>query len=83
MKKMMDQQVRNLRKASAKMIADLNLTMEEQFDMAFMVDILNDDNTISFDENDDGTCTFLQRMHAWVGGGGAELLPRERAGQLP
>ena len=60
---MMDQQVRNLRKAFAKMIADLNLTVEDQFDMAFMVDIINDDNTISFDENDDGTCTFLQRMH--------------------
>ena len=62
-KKMMDQQVRNLRKSTTKMIADLNLTVEDQFNMAFMVGILNDDNTISFDENEDGSCTFLQRMH--------------------
>jgi hypothetical protein len=39
-------------------------TLEAQFDMAFMVCILNEDNTISFDENDDGTCTFLERVHS-------------------
>ena len=60
----MDQQGRNLRKAFAKYMKDLDLPKRELHNMAFLVGILNEENKVQFTAGDDGQCTFLSRLHS-------------------